>query len=54
MSGRFTYSVHERTKIKSYSPHTHATFEEVRQAGKAALDATLAEWRRCELVRQLA
>ncbi|WP_162560539.1 hypothetical protein [Methylobacterium durans] len=54
MPDRFTYAVSRPGEMKAYSLHTYATFEAARQAGKAALDATIAEWRRRQRGRQLA
>jgi hypothetical protein len=42
----------EKGTVRHYSLHTYATFEEARQAGKAALDATIAEWKRRERIEQ--
>jgi hypothetical protein len=52
MPGRFTYAVHRRGELKHYSLHTYASFEEARRAGKAALDATIAEWKRRQPIEQ--
>jgi hypothetical protein len=54
MPGRFTYGVNRKEKgtVRHYSLHTYATFDEARLAGKAALDATVAEWKRHDLVSQ--
>ena len=54
MPGRFVYSVGRMRGPKHHSLHTYATFEEARLAGKAALDATVEEWKRRECVEQLA
>ena len=47
---RFTYWVSRPREPKAHSPHTYSTFEEARVAGKAALEAAIAKWRRRELV----
>ena len=48
---RFTYSIGQSGEPRVHSPHTYSTFEEARVAGKAALEAAVAKWRRRELVR---
>ena len=48
MRGRFAYWVGRPGETKVYSLQTYATFEEARRAGKAALEAAVAEWSCCE------
>ena len=54
LPSRFTYSVGRVGEMKAVSLHTYASFEEVRRAGKAALEAAVAEWERGVSDRQSA
>jgi hypothetical protein len=46
LPGRFTYSDGRVGGMKVPSLHTYETFEEACRAGKAALEAAVAEWER--------
>ena len=54
LPGRFTFSVSRVGETKVFSPRTSPNFEEARQAGKAALEAAVAEWERGAPGRQSA
>jgi|tagenome__1003787_1003787.scaffolds.fasta_scaffold14097040_1 hypothetical protein len=44
--GTFSWTIRQLGEMKRQSLTTYATFEEARLAGKAALDETIAAWRR--------
>ncbi len=43
--GHFVWEINQRGRSKRRSPHSYPTFEVARQAGKATLDALIADWR---------
>jgi len=43
--GHFVWEINQRGNPKRHSPQSYPTFDATRRAGKATLDALIADWR---------